>query len=337
MNANVTFRHMDSSTALREYAVGKLEHVVDKYVNGRVSASAVMSVEKFRHIATFTVQIKNLTVKGTSESEDMYSSIDLALDKIERQLRRHKDRLRDYKPGNADKGQPFRMSVILPPEGVDATDEHDEFAQDYDAAELPAEQEAAPAAAEAPTPPKAQQEEALPASQNSVAESLGQFRTATGESVEVIRPRHYETLAMSTREAVIQLDLMEDREFLRLYQRRGLPHQHHLPQERWLLRPDRDLIPPAPLDAPKPTEKPSPHAMAFLFSPHSPHQVAPMTPQKTARPFGLWPSPLASSAMAQQLKLQDVQFAPGGDQVVWCESRGGGGVLVRWRQDGGDV
>ena len=95
MNTNVSFRHMDSSPALRDYATGKLERVVDKYVNGRVDASVVLSVEKFRHIANFTVQIKNLTVKGDYSSEDMYSSIDLALDKIERQLRRHKDRLRD--------------------------------------------------------------------------------------------------------------------------------------------------------------------------------------------------------------------------------------------------
>ena len=222
MNANVTFRHMDSSTALREYAVGKLEHVVDKYVNGRVSANAVMSVEKFRHIATFTVQIKNLTVKGTCESEDMYSSIDLALDKIERQLRRHKDRLRDYKPGSADKGQPFRMSVILPPEGEGQEMlEEDDFAQDYDAVDAVDAADAAPTLPEPSDSPQAAAQaskqdgvqDGVPASQSSIAESLGQFRTATGESVEVIRPRHYETRAMSTREAVIQLDLMEEREF----------------------------------------------------------------------------------------------------------------------------
>ena len=87
MNTNVSFRHMDSSPALRDYATGKLERVVDKYVHGRVEASVVLSVEKFRHIANFTVQIKNLTVKGDYSSEDMYSSVDLALDKIEYHLR----------------------------------------------------------------------------------------------------------------------------------------------------------------------------------------------------------------------------------------------------------
>ena len=99
MNANVSFRHMDSSPALRDYAVGKLERVVNKYVHGTIDASIVMSVEKIRHIANFTVQIKNLTVKGESDSEDMYSSIDIALDKIERQLRRRRGRDRAHRAG----------------------------------------------------------------------------------------------------------------------------------------------------------------------------------------------------------------------------------------------
>ena len=131
MNANVSFRQMDSSPALRDYAVNKLERVVDKYVHGRVDASIVMRVEKFRHIVNFTVNIKNLTVKGDSSSEDMYSSVDLALDKIERQLRRHKDRIRDHKPSKGDRSRPFTMSVIQPPNLEQDSEFEEEFAEDY--------------------------------------------------------------------------------------------------------------------------------------------------------------------------------------------------------------
>src|SRR6056297_2556714 len=111
MNTQVSFRQMETSPALRDYATGKLERIVDKYVHGRIDASVVMSVQKYWHIADFTLNIKNLTVKGQERSEDMYSSIDLALDKIEKQLRRHKDRLRDHKPSNGQ-SRTFKMGIV---------------------------------------------------------------------------------------------------------------------------------------------------------------------------------------------------------------------------------
>lgn len=196
MNTNVTFRHMDSSDSLRDYAVGKLERVVDKYVHGTIDASVTLSVEKFRHIASYTVQIKNLTVKGDSSSEDMYSSIDLALDKIERQLRRHKDRLRDHKPSHGGgRSKSFRMSVLAP---GDAGEESfaDDFATDYDQFPAPSPEEQAADAA------------ALEAKANEV----GTFTTSHGP-VTVTRQRDYEARPLSVEEATIQLDLMEDREF----------------------------------------------------------------------------------------------------------------------------
>jgi putative sigma-54 modulation protein len=191
MNTNVSFRHMDSSPALRDYATGKLERVVDKYVHGRVEASVVLSVEKFRHIANFTVQIKNLTVKGDYSSEDMYSSIDLALDKIERQLRRHKDRLRDYKPSNADKGMPFRMSVVVP--AGEESEIEEEFAEDFE---------------NYPAPEPVEESEVSEA----VEEDLGEFATLDGP-VGVARARDYEAPSLRIEEAVLQLSLLEDREF----------------------------------------------------------------------------------------------------------------------------
>ena len=191
MNANVSFRHMDSSPALKDYAVGKLQRVVKKYVHGKVDADIVMSVEKFRHIANFTINIKNLTVKGESRSEDMYSSIDLALDKIERQLRRHKDRLRDHKPSSG-KGKSFRMAIIPPIDG-EASEYEEDFAEDYKNYPEPEQQEAA-----APEPEEEAQET---------------YETNDGKNIAITRQQDYEARALSVQEAVIQLDLMEERQF----------------------------------------------------------------------------------------------------------------------------
>ncbi len=197
MNTTVSFRHMDSSPALRDYATRKLERVVDKYVHGRVDSTVVMSVEKFRHIAKFTVQIKNLTVKGDSSSEDMYSSVDLALDKIERQLRRHKDRLRSHKPHNAsDSGKPFRMSVVTPPSAEDAFE--DDFEEDYQ--NYPAEDAAPEAASAEAAEVEAKSDETV-------------VTTPSGDTVSVQRQQDYEAKVLSVQEAALQLDLLEDRQF----------------------------------------------------------------------------------------------------------------------------
>ena len=98
MQISVTFRHMPTSEPLKEYAVEKLTHVIDKYFRvSNVEAHIVLSVERFWHIADFTIRFTKMTVKVDERSEDMYSSIDLAMDKVERQVRRYKDRLRDHK------------------------------------------------------------------------------------------------------------------------------------------------------------------------------------------------------------------------------------------------
>lgn len=199
MNANVSFRNMDSSTSLRDYATDKLEKICDKYVQGKVDASVVMTVEKFRHIANFTLQIKNLTVKGEERSEDMYSSIDMALDKIERQLRRHKDRLRDHQPTNGQ-AKMFKMGVLAPlqtPEMGDSTAEYEgvdydsEFEEDYELYPGP-------------------EEEPEPAAEQVSAEVV---KTTDGGHVKVLRQDMYEAKPMALEEAVLQLELLEDRPF----------------------------------------------------------------------------------------------------------------------------
>ena len=187
MNANVSFRHMESSPPLRNYATGKLERIVDKYVHGKIDASVVMSVEKIWHIANFTLQIKNLTIRGHERSEDMYSSIDLALAKIEKQLRRHKDRLRDHKPSKGA-SKTFRMGVVAADAFEPETEEISEFAEEYQPSEVTAADVAADNHAEV-------------------------VQTAEGESVTILRQQEYQAKTMTLDEAALQLNLLEDREF----------------------------------------------------------------------------------------------------------------------------
>lgn len=97
MQIAVTFRHMESSDALRSYVEEKLARV-KKYVDEPIDAQVVLSVQKkINHRAEVTMVAKGLTMKSAENKEDMYAAIDLMVDKIERQLKRYKDKLKDHK------------------------------------------------------------------------------------------------------------------------------------------------------------------------------------------------------------------------------------------------
>ena len=144
MNVNVSYRHMESSPSLRDYAVRKLERICEKYVRGKVDADVVMTAEPFGHVCDFTVSVKQSTVKGKAQSYDMYSSIDLALEKIEKQLRRRKDRVREHHDGHNGMAKPFTMGIVAPSEAeglVDESNFEEEFAEDYERFPAPDEEE----------------------------------------------------------------------------------------------------------------------------------------------------------------------------------------------------
>jgi len=95
MQVNVTFRHMDPTDALKEYAQDKLERL-EKYIEGPLEVHVVLSTEKFVHVAEVTAQTRGASFAGTDRSEDMYASIDGAVDKIERQVVKYKERVQRH-------------------------------------------------------------------------------------------------------------------------------------------------------------------------------------------------------------------------------------------------
>jgi len=97
MQIAVTFRHMESSAAVRSYVEEKLARV-KKYIEEPIDAQVVLSVQKkINHRAEVTMVAKGLTMKSVESREDMYAAIDLMVDKIERQLKRYKDKLKNHK------------------------------------------------------------------------------------------------------------------------------------------------------------------------------------------------------------------------------------------------
>ncbi len=97
MQFAVTFRHMEPTEALKSYARERMERV-RKYLPDPISCHVVLSTERHHHRIDVTFQLHNgLQVAGSEITENMYSSIDLCIAKIERQVRKYKGKLEGMK------------------------------------------------------------------------------------------------------------------------------------------------------------------------------------------------------------------------------------------------
>ncbi|MEW6380091.1 MAG: ribosome-associated translation inhibitor RaiA [bacterium] len=109
MQVLITGRHMEMTDALQDYVKNKVERV-GKYLENIKEADVILSVEKYRHSAEVTIKANGITINGEEETDDMYSSIDLVMEKIERQVKKYKEKIRQHKTR-----QPLKESII----GVD--------------------------------------------------------------------------------------------------------------------------------------------------------------------------------------------------------------------------
>jgi putative sigma-54 modulation protein len=97
-NINVTFRHVDPSKPLKDYVVEKLGRI-QKVLDNAFDANVTLSVEKYRHIAEVFVTGKGITIKAFESTDDLYSAIDLVCDKVERQLKKYREKRKEKGTG----------------------------------------------------------------------------------------------------------------------------------------------------------------------------------------------------------------------------------------------
>jgi putative sigma-54 modulation protein len=93
---------MDPSDHLKEYGREKLSKF-EKYLDSVLDAEVTFSVEKFRHKCEVVLISDGLKIKAEEVTEDMYSSVDLVVDKLEKQIKRHREKLKTHSKG-PDKG-----------------------------------------------------------------------------------------------------------------------------------------------------------------------------------------------------------------------------------------
>ena len=95
MQINLTGHHVEITDSLRDYVnekMGRLEKHFDKVSNTHV----ILSVENVRQKAEATVNMSGNNIFAESTEEDMYASIDSLVDKLDRQVKKHKEKLKNH-------------------------------------------------------------------------------------------------------------------------------------------------------------------------------------------------------------------------------------------------
>ena len=96
MKVTTTSRHYDLTTALKDYAESKVLNL-KRYFDQIVNANIIFSLEKYRHTVEISVHVNGRDFKAKEVSEDMYASVDGALEKLERQILKFKGKIKSRK------------------------------------------------------------------------------------------------------------------------------------------------------------------------------------------------------------------------------------------------
>lgn len=96
MQINFTGHHVEVTPALRGYATSKFERL-ERHFDKITSINITFDVEKLRQIAEATIFVVKGELHASSESEDLYSAIDSLVDKLDRQIKKHKEKLKNHR------------------------------------------------------------------------------------------------------------------------------------------------------------------------------------------------------------------------------------------------
>lgn len=95
MHIILSGHHIDITDALRDYVTAKMERL-ERHFDSVTDIHVVLSVEKLRQKADATVNVSGSKLYAETTDEDMYAAIDALVDKLDRQLKKHKEKLTDH-------------------------------------------------------------------------------------------------------------------------------------------------------------------------------------------------------------------------------------------------
>jgi putative sigma-54 modulation protein len=95
MKVKLTGHHVEVTPALKEYLTSKFDRI-QRHFDHVTAVNCILTVEKLRHKAEAKINVSGNTLFADSVEEDMYAAIDGLVDKLDRQIKKHKEKLTDH-------------------------------------------------------------------------------------------------------------------------------------------------------------------------------------------------------------------------------------------------
>jgi len=106
MQLNLTGHHVDVTPALRGYVEKKLDRVI-RHFDQVIDVHCVLTVEKLEHRAEATLGVSGAVIHADAIDADMYAAIDALADKLDRRVRKHKEKQNDHRAAEVARGRPI--------------------------------------------------------------------------------------------------------------------------------------------------------------------------------------------------------------------------------------
>ena len=103
MQITVTGHHVEITPPLRAYVNDKMQRI-SRHFDHVISMAVILTVEKHQNLAEATLHTAGKSLIANASEANMYAAIDALVDKLDNQVRRHKDRLRDHQVSRDDRG-----------------------------------------------------------------------------------------------------------------------------------------------------------------------------------------------------------------------------------------
>jgi putative sigma-54 modulation protein len=108
MNLKLTGNHVEVTDAMRDYVTAKISKIT-RHFDHVIDVSVILSVEKLKQKAEANVHVRGKDIFVETDSEDMYASIDSLVDKLDRQILKHKEKNLERRNHGALKDQDFEL------------------------------------------------------------------------------------------------------------------------------------------------------------------------------------------------------------------------------------
>ena len=104
MQMTLTGLHLDVTASMRNYVEKKLERI-SRHFDNVIDVHCVLRVEKLKHKAEATLKVSGGSIHADAEDGDMYAAIDSLADKLDRRVKKHKEKRTDHHAAEAQRGR----------------------------------------------------------------------------------------------------------------------------------------------------------------------------------------------------------------------------------------